>query len=69
VCAGLPAENAARHHGMDPAKWTSENVDTMRRQLQMLGVMFDWDRVRVCVCVCVCLCVCVCVCVCVCYLL
>ncbi|MBT8445319.1 MAG: leucine--tRNA ligase [Gammaproteobacteria bacterium] len=41
---GLPAEGAAIKHGMAPAKWTRENIDYMRGQLQRLGFGYDWDR-------------------------
>jgi len=41
---GLPAENAAIKHGTHPARWTYENIDTMRRQLKRLGLSYDWKR-------------------------
>jgi leucyl-tRNA synthetase len=41
---GLPAEGAAVKHNMPPAKWTRENIDYMRGQLQRLGFGYDWDR-------------------------
>jgi leucyl-tRNA synthetase len=41
---GLPAENAAIKHGVHPAKWTMENIDTMRVQLQRMGYSLDWRR-------------------------
>ncbi|MFA6989862.1 MAG: leucine--tRNA ligase [Candidatus Gastranaerophilaceae bacterium] len=41
---GLPAENAAINSGINPAKWTFENINYMREQLKMLGLMYDWDR-------------------------
>ena len=34
---GLPAENAAIKNGVPPAKWTRENIEYMRGQLQSLG--------------------------------
>jgi len=41
---GLPAENAAMKHGVDPARWTDENIAYMTKQLKMLGLSYDWQR-------------------------
>jgi leucyl-tRNA synthetase len=41
---GLPAENAAISRGVHPRIWTTENIANMRRQLQRLGVAYDWTR-------------------------
>ena len=41
---GLPAENAAIQNGVPPAKWTFDNIATMKAQLQALGFGLDWDR-------------------------
>jgi leucyl-tRNA synthetase len=41
---GLPAENAAIERKVHPAKWTYENIDTMRTQLQAMGLSLDWTR-------------------------
>jgi leucyl-tRNA synthetase len=41
---GLPAENAAIQNNVPPAKWTYENIDYMKRQLQRLGFGYDWSR-------------------------
>src|SRR3989338_7627301 len=39
---GLPAENAAIQKKVHPAKWTYENIDSMRNQLKALGYSYDW---------------------------
>ncbi len=41
---GLPAENAAIKHNINPRKWTYANIERMRKQLQSMGTMFDWER-------------------------
>jgi leucyl-tRNA synthetase len=41
---GLPAENAALKHDTHPAKWTYENIDYMKNQLQRMGFSYDWER-------------------------
>ncbi len=41
---GLPAENAAIKHGVDPRKWTYGNIENFRRQLRQMGAMWAWDR-------------------------
>jgi len=41
---GLPAENAAMANGVPPAKWTYDNIATMKRQLRSLGFAIDWKR-------------------------
>ncbi len=41
---GLPAENAAIKNHTAPAKWTYENIDYMKGQLQSLGFGYDWSR-------------------------
>jgi leucyl-tRNA synthetase len=41
---GLPAENAARERGVHPAKWTFENIATMRAELQRMGLSLEWER-------------------------
>lgn len=41
---GLPAENAAIDNNVPPAKWTYENIEYMKSQLQRLGFGYDWSR-------------------------
>ena len=41
---GLPAENAAIERGVHPARWTWENIATMREQLRGMGLSYDWQR-------------------------
>ena len=41
---GLPAENAAIANKQAPAKWTYRNIEHMKKQLNALGLAYDWDR-------------------------
>ncbi|MEK9177458.1 MAG: alpha/beta fold hydrolase, partial [Patescibacteria group bacterium] len=41
---GLPTENYALKTGRNPREITKENSDTFRRQIQSLGISFDWSR-------------------------
>jgi len=41
---GLPTENAARKRGIHPRKWADDNIAAMKRQIQSLGVEYDWER-------------------------
>jgi leucyl-tRNA synthetase len=41
---GLPAEQYAIDTGTHPAITTRKNIDTFRRQIQMLGFSYDWSR-------------------------
>jgi leucyl-tRNA synthetase len=41
---GLPAENAAIKHGLDPRKWTLGNIARMKKQIASMGASFDWTR-------------------------
>ena len=39
---GLPTENFAIKTGIHPKIVTKKNTDTFRRQIQSLGISFDW---------------------------
>ena len=39
---GLPAENAALKNNTPPREWTLANIAAMKRQLERLGMGFDW---------------------------
>jgi leucyl-tRNA synthetase len=39
---GLPAENAALKHNTPPREWTLANIDAMKRQMERLGLGYDW---------------------------
>lgn len=41
---GLPAENAAIKNKIHPKVWTFKNIEKMRKQLKMMGSMYDWRR-------------------------
>jgi leucyl-tRNA synthetase len=41
---GLPAEQHAKKTGTHPRATTERNIATFRRQLQMLGFSYDWQR-------------------------
>ena len=41
---GLPAENAAIKHKVNPLNWTEKNIEHMKQQLVRLGLSYDWDR-------------------------
>jgi len=41
---GLPAENAAIQHGIDPEKWTNDNIKAIKGQQKRIGLSYDWDR-------------------------
>lgn len=42
---GLPAENAAIKRGLDPRKWTYENIEQQKSSMRRYACSFDWDRV------------------------
>jgi len=41
---GLPAENAAIKKGIHPAINTEKNIANIKRQIKMLGAIYDWNR-------------------------
>jgi len=41
---GLPAENAALKHGVDPGEWTYANMERMRTQIRSMGTSVDWSK-------------------------
>ena len=41
---GLPAENAAIKHGVHPTEWTYKNIGAMKKQLNRIGLSYDWER-------------------------
>jgi leucyl-tRNA synthetase len=41
---GLPAENAAIQHHIHPKTWTLENIQQMKKEIESLGISYDWNR-------------------------
>lgn len=41
---GLPAENYAIETGIHPYKSTHKNIETFKRQLNITGLSYDWNR-------------------------
>src|ERR1700749_2284337 len=41
---GLPAEQYAIKTNTHPRATTEQNIENFRRQIQMLGMSYDWDR-------------------------
>ncbi|HVY00404.1 MAG TPA: leucine--tRNA ligase [Pseudorhodoplanes sp.] len=41
---GMPAENAAMANKIHPKTWTYDNIATMKKQLQSMGLSLDWAR-------------------------
>src|ERR1700722_813648 len=41
---GLPAEQYAIKTNTHPRKTTEQNIENFRRQIQMLGLSYDWER-------------------------
>ncbi|AXC10649.1 Leucyl-tRNA synthetase [Acidisarcina polymorpha] len=40
---GLPAENAALKNNTPPREWTLSNIAAMKRQMERLGLSYDWQ--------------------------
>jgi leucyl-tRNA synthetase len=40
---GLPAENAAIKNNTPPRQWTLSNIAAMKKQMQRLGLAYDWQ--------------------------
>jgi leucyl-tRNA synthetase len=41
---GMPAENAAIKHRIHPLEWTNKNIENMKKQLNRMGLSYDWAR-------------------------
>jgi leucyl-tRNA synthetase len=41
---GLPAENAAIDHNVDPEEWTNSNIKSIQKQQKRIGLSYDWTR-------------------------
>ena len=41
---GLPAENAALKNNIAPREWTLDNIATMKKVFDRLGLSYDWQR-------------------------
>ncbi len=41
---GMPAENAAIKHNVHPSEWTYKNINNMKKQLNRMGLSYDWER-------------------------
>jgi leucyl-tRNA synthetase len=40
---GMPAENAAIKNKVHPQEWTLNNIAQMKKQLNKMGISYDWD--------------------------
>lgn len=41
---GLPAENAAIQNNMHPKDWTLQNINEMKKQVQLSGLLINWQN-------------------------
>ena len=41
---GLPTERQAEKDGITPQSVTARNIQTFKRQLNLIGVSYDWER-------------------------
>lgn len=41
---GLPTERQAEKDGIPPQELTTRNIETFKRQLNLVGLCYDWDR-------------------------
>src|SRR5574341_1043132 len=41
---GLPAEEAAIKHKLNPKEWTFNNISVSKATLKKLGISYDWDK-------------------------
>lgn len=41
---GLPAENAAIKHKVNPKEWTKKNIEGIKNQQKLCGFSYDWSR-------------------------
>lgn len=41
---GMPAEQAAIKHKINPKDWTMNNISVSRNTLQQMGLTYDWER-------------------------
>ncbi len=41
---GLPAENYAIKMGIHPAKTTADNISNIKKQINQIAAIYDWDR-------------------------
>ena len=47
---GLPAENAALKNNTPPREWTLSNIAAMKRQMDRIGLSYDWAQTEIATC-------------------